>query len=319
MNILKLLLLCAAFASLPLLAQTFTPTDAQTIEAGARVPSLEPLQAGSLHNFHRYDDNVLGGSSPESPADFAALAKLGVKVVVSVDGLRPNVEEAAKHGLTYAHVPFGYDGVPESARLQLIKTLRSASGPIYVHCHHGKHRGPAAIGCMLAGDGRVSAEDAVNMLKAAGTSPDYPGLFRDVAEIQPVSDDRLASVAMPPPAAAVSDFASAMARIDRTYDHLVLIQKGGWKPDPSHPDIVPHREALMMHELLFEIARTDLAAELDLDAAQAGDFRQLLDEGASLAKELERGLQNELAIPALDRRMNALKQNCATCHKQFRN
>jgi protein tyrosine phosphatase (PTP) superfamily phosphohydrolase (DUF442 family) len=319
MKILNPFLLGAAFASLPLLAQNSTLTDAQTSGTGARVPSLEPLQAGSLHNFHRFDENVLGGSSPETPGDFAALAKLGVKIVVSVDGLRPNVEEAAKHGLTYAHVPFGYDGVPESARLQLIKTFRSASGPIYVHCHHGKHRGPAAIGCMLAGDGRVSAEDAVNMLKAAGTSPDYPGLFRDVAEIQPVSNERLAAVAMPPPAAAVSDFTSAMAQIDRTYDHLVLIQNGGWKPDPSHPDIVPHREALMMHELLFEIGRTDLAAELDLDAAQAGDFRQLLDEGASLAKELERELQTELPIPVLDRRMNALNQNCAACHKRFRN
>lgn len=319
MKIPNLLLLGAAFASLPLLAQISTSTGTQTSEAGARVPSLEPLQAASLHNLYRYHENVLGGSSPETPEDFAALAKLGVKTVVSVDGLRPNVEEAAKHGLTYAHVPFGYDGVPESARLQLIKTFRSAPGAIYVHCHHGKHRGPAAIGCMLAGDGRVSPVDAVNMLKAAGTSPDYPGLFRDVAEIQPVSEERLASVAMPPPAAAVSDFASAMARIDRTYDHLVLIQKGGWKPDPTHPDIVPHREALMMHELLFEIGRTDLAAELDLDAAQSGDFRQLLDEGASIAKELERGLQTELPIPVLDRRMDALKQNCAACHKRFRN
>ncbi|MEM6655987.1 MAG: hypothetical protein AAF596_09305, partial [Planctomycetota bacterium] len=73
-----------------------------------------------------------------------SLYRQGVRTLVSVDGARPDVALAAEHGLRYVHVPFGYDGIPREARLALTRVARDRQGGVYVHCHHGRHRGPAA-------------------------------------------------------------------------------------------------------------------------------------------------------------------------------
>lgn len=279
----------------------------------------ERLQAGALHNVFRYAEGVLGGSEPATDEDFATLAKLGVKTIVSVDGARPKVDAAAKHGLRYVHVPIGYDGVPESARRQLAKTLRSVPGPIYVHCHHGVHRGPAAVACMLVGDGRVAPDAAVTMLQTAGTSPEYPGLYRDVAASRPFSAEELASVPVPPPAAPVSDFASAMAELDRAWDRIKLLQQAGWKADPSHPDLDPKHEAVMLHEFLAELRRSGKLSSLNLDAEAARDFNRRMDETVQNAAALRSGLAGGLPLERLDAAFNALRRDCAGCHQRFRN
>ena len=74
----------------------------------------------------------------------------GRKTVLTLDGAQPDVETAKRHGLRYVHVPIGYDGIPAARALELAKTFQTLepSGPIFVHCHHGKHRGPAA--CSIA-------------------------------------------------------------------------------------------------------------------------------------------------------------------------
>ena len=69
-----------------------------------------------------------------------------MQTVISVDGAKPDLEAARKHGLRYVHLPHGYDGVPAPRGDELAIALRTLEGPIYVHCHHGKHRSPAAAG-----------------------------------------------------------------------------------------------------------------------------------------------------------------------------
>src|SRR6185436_3172872 len=103
------------------------------------------LPSTQLHNLFRVTTNILSGSSPYRDAAFAEIARLGVKTIISVDGTRPDVETARNHGLRYIHLPFGYAGVPTNRVAELVKAARTASGPIYVHCHHGLHRGPAAV------------------------------------------------------------------------------------------------------------------------------------------------------------------------------
>lgn len=292
---------------------------AVAIAACAAPATPERLSAGALHNVFRYADGVLGGSEPATDEDFAALAQLGVKTIVSVDGARPKVDAAAKHGLRYVHVPFGYDAVPESVRRQLVKTLRSVPGPIYVHCHHGVHRGPAAVACMLVGDGRVAPAAAVELLKTAGTSPDYPGLYRDVAAARPFSAEELAAVPVPPPAAPVSDFASAMALLDRAWDRMKLVQQARWQADPKHPDLDPKHEAVMLHEFLVELRRTGKLSALNLDENATREFNRRLDETIRNAAALRTGLADGSPLERLDAAFNALRRDCTACHQRFRN
>ncbi len=71
-----------------------------------------PLEMPGLHNVYRLTEQLLSGSSPEGEEGFRSLEKLGVKTILTVDGARPDVALAHKHGLRYVHLPIGYDGVP---------------------------------------------------------------------------------------------------------------------------------------------------------------------------------------------------------------
>ncbi len=128
----------------------------------------------------RASDSIYSGSEPAGDAAFAALARLGVKTIVSVDGARPDVDAAHKAGLRYIHIPIGYDGIPEPAAAALTRAGRDAEKPIYVHCHHGRHRGPAAAAIACIGIGETRGNDAPAILGLAGTGKEYAGLWRDV-------------------------------------------------------------------------------------------------------------------------------------------
>ena len=137
-----------------------------------------------LRNVMRVSDRIYSGSEPHGEDGFASLERMGIKTVVSVDGARPNVEEARKHGLRYVHIPIGYDGIPEQAGAALARLVKEVDGPVYVHCHHGRHRGPAAAVACIA-SGATQGKEALGILEKAGTSKDYMGLWRDVEKYKP--------------------------------------------------------------------------------------------------------------------------------------
>jgi protein tyrosine phosphatase (PTP) superfamily phosphohydrolase (DUF442 family) len=237
------------------------------------------------------------------------LAKLGVKTVVSVDGARPDVEAARRHGLRYVHIPIGYDGVPRKTGEALARLVREVSGPIYVHCHHGQHRGPAATAIACLADGGTSNIQASRILETAGTAKSYPGLWRDVAKYTP-----------PPPGAAlpelvevaeVESFAAAMAKIDRNFDNLKLCQQAGWSVPPGHPDVAPLQESLILKEGLRESAR-------NLVADRPEEFRSWLTAAADLAQAFEDALKRQDRAQATNL-MQQLDKSCKQCHAKYRN
>src|SRR5262245_58106552 len=111
------------------------------------------VAAAHLPNAYQIHAKVISGGLPEGDTAFQELADLGVKTIISVDGATPDIETAKKHGLRYVHLPHGYDGIPRSRANELAKAVRDLPGPIYIHCHHGKHRSPAAatVACVAAG------------------------------------------------------------------------------------------------------------------------------------------------------------------------
>lgn len=136
------------------------------------------VEAPGVHNVFRITAALLCGSSPEGDEGFRSLKEFGVKSIISVDGARPDLERAKKHGLRYVHLPFGYDGIPRQRVLELVKAVQTLPGPIYLHCHHGRHRAPAAAAAIhLCLDERCTAAQAVSEMKRAGTDPHYTGLY----------------------------------------------------------------------------------------------------------------------------------------------
>ncbi len=263
-----------------------------------------------LHNLIQVSERLISGSEPHGREGFASLSRLGIKTIVSVDGARPDVDEARANGMRYVHIPIGYDGVPPEAGKGLTRAVRECEGPIYIHCHHGKHRGPAAAAVACVGEGRLSGKSALKILELAGTGKEYPRLWRDVESFALLSKDawlpKLVEVA------SVASLASAMACLDRHWDNLKLCRAAGWASPPDHPDLAPEHVALLVREGIHEANRATSNRQLD------GQFHEWLGEAEKLASRLESELK-EHATDSASATMDQLEKSCKQCHTRFRN
>lgn len=259
-----------------------------------------------LHNVYRVTGRLYSGSSPKGDAGFRSLRELGVAAVVSVDGAPPDLEAARASGLRYFHLPIGYDGVPRDAAARIARVVRDAEGPVYVHCHHGKHRGPAAAAAVARClDGSCDPRAALAFLAAAGTDPRYAGLYADVerAAPDPAAVDRAAAV---PEAAAVPDLTRLMVQIDERWDRLKRAKAGGW----GSPDVDAPHEAMQVVELYREATRLPASSAFaaDLSAAEAATR----DSEAAL-----RSTGGDRATRA-DEAFRVAAAACTSCHAAHR-
>lgn len=286
-------------------------TQSPTPHAARRTPSTQA--AGGLHNVLTLTPKVISGSVPESDADFAELKAIGIRTVISVDGATPDVELARRYSLRYVHLPIGYDGMTPQRRLELARALRDLPGPIYIHCHHGVHRGPAAAAAAVVTLGELSPEQGVAFLETAGTSPNYRGLYTVVRSAVVASAAELnAACGDFPEIAPIPDFVAAMAEAQDVYDRLVLIRDAGWRTPTDHPDLVPIAEAGRLENLLR-------AMHDDPEAARhPADFAQHLADSRKLAQELEEGLSIKAPPQELTERLSQIGKSCKECHVQYR-
>jgi protein tyrosine phosphatase (PTP) superfamily phosphohydrolase (DUF442 family) len=277
----------------------------------AKTPGEEAqgrLSWAPLENVFQASAGLYSGGEPRGDEAFSLLAERGVRTIVSVDGAKPDVEAARRKGIRYVHIPFGYDGVDQASQAALTRVMREATGPIYVHCHHGKHRGPAAaaIACLAAG--RMTTDEAITFMRRAGTGAEYRGLWRDVEKFQPLpADAQLPSLVE---TAKVDSLAEAMASLGRSWDQLKLCQDSGWKVPPGHPDVSPEHEALLVWEGLRECGR-NLSRE---DAQLEEGFSAATREAAAVRAALKEG-RRDAASAALKR----LDAACQACHVEHRN
>jgi len=303
----------ARTAFLILFATVLTGSAAE--DATMPAPSFAPtLQAAGLHNAFRVTDRIYSGSQPEKDGAFAELARLGVKTIISVDGAKPDVETARKYGLRYVHLPFGYDGPSAERTAQLAQAASTISGPIFIHCHHGKHRGPAAVGILCVTSEGWTPDRAEAWLRQAGTAADYPGLYRSVREFRPIAAAQLSRLGPLPELWKSEAIVDAMVAIDALFDSLLAMGKAGWKTPPGHAALSPAHEATLLWEHLRELARTDDTAK------RPDDYRTKLADSERAADTLRTALRTPVPDrAAIDAAFHQSSQSCAACHKTFRN
>jgi protein tyrosine phosphatase (PTP) superfamily phosphohydrolase (DUF442 family) len=284
--------------------------------SGAAPLRAEParLEAAGLHNVFRLSDRLYSGSAPEGDAGFASLRALGVRTVLSVDGARPDAERARAHGLRYVHLPVGYDGVPPGQGLRIARAVRDLPGPVYVHCHHGRHRGPAAAAvALLSLDQTCPVADAVAWMRRAGTDPHYAGLYACVERLRrPSPADLDGAAADFPEAVDPPALAQAMVDIDERWGRLQEVRAAGWRAPPGHPDVDPPHEALQLTEQLREAAR------LPEVSRRPEAFRRRLAEAEEAALGLEAALRRGGDGTEAEKRYQAAAAACARCHGTFR-
>ena len=212
----------------------------------------EKINVPSLPNAYRLHPRVISGGEPEGEEAFARLKALGIKTIISVDGARPQLVLAQKYGLRYVHLPHGYDGVPESRAQELAKAVRDLPGPVYIHCHHGKHRSPAAATVACVAAGFLAPEQALSVLTTAGTSANYRGLYQSAQAARRLDDKLLEGLHIEfPETVKVPPIADAMVQIEHTHDHLKSLAANHWQPLKQQPDLEPAHEALLLKAVSY--------------------------------------------------------------------
>ncbi len=272
--------------------------------------TAEPVSV--LHSLHLLKDGLWSGSEPKGRSAYQQLASMDIKTVISVDAVPPDQALADEFGITIVHLPIGYDTISEQRTKQLAHALATLPRPIYLHCHHGKHRGPAAICVGAIGTGELTTQQAIDFMTKAGTSQSYHGLWRAADQAKVLDDSILFDTTIELPAQAdIGNFASAMSEIDRLNELLWLCADNNFVAPDDHPDLAPASIAGQIGNLLRQLE----ADELTIDEGVL--FEELLIESRDLASTLETQISmSEIENAMIS--MNAFTESCVRCHEQFR-
>lgn len=305
---------------------TPTPAAAASIPAptiaipAANAPKSQDYPG--LHNVVTYSTGVFTGSVPEGPEGFETLHAMGVKTIISVDGAEPEVAKAKALGMKYVHLPIGYNGMDSQRTLELAKAVQVAQqenpdAPVYMHCHHGKHRSAGALGASAVTLGYITPEQGVERMKVSGTAPNYTGLYKCVQVATPASPAQLAALPSTfPEVWKTTSLVHAMVEMDEVFEHLKAIEKAGWRAPKDHPDLVPVAEAGRLADL-FRNLRDDAAVQ-----KKPAEFTTWLLADSKKAEALETDLakwQGDGAAPeSLSKHMKLLAASCKECHVKYR-
>jgi protein tyrosine phosphatase (PTP) superfamily phosphohydrolase (DUF442 family) len=305
----------------PIFISLFLGLFAATSYAQAQSNAIKKIETSYLPNLVELTAKVSSGGLPEGDAAFAELKELGYQTIISVDGMTPDIATATKYGLRYIHLPHGYDGISDDRVLEIAKAINEVDGPIYIHCHHGKHRSPAAAAAACIANGSIDEADGLSVLAVAGTNPKYKGLYRSVAKAVRVDVEKLNSLQVEfKEIAAIPPLAEAMVEMEHAFDHLK--QRNASDATSWNRDAIEEagHEALLFRELYTELLRSD-----DLKQRPSG-FVDMMRAGEATAKELEdllNSIASEGALSAthqatIAQKLQSLAKNCTACHEAYR-
>ena len=281
---------------------------------------LHKLAAKHLPNAIQVHEKVISGGQPDGEPGFRELMELGVKTIISVDGAAPKVAMAKQYGLRYVHLPHGYNGILRERAQELAKAVRDLEGPIYIHCHHGKHRSPAAAAVACVSAGMIEPSASMAILKLAGTDEDYRGLFESVSSAHRFPDTILDALHPEfPESSKLPPMAEAMVELDHTHDHLKQLKASEWKSPPDHPDMDPAHEALILRQHFTEMLRMEIVSK------QPNGFQKLLKESESDSRELlaairqwDRSAKHSTIPSSIVEPFRRISENCTSCHREYR-
>ncbi|MGB0741869.1 MAG: hypothetical protein ACPGXX_17500 [Planctomycetaceae bacterium] len=249
------------------------------------------------------------GSEPATEEAFRSLQQQGIRTIASVDGIPPQTELAAQYGMRYVHIPMGYDGISEEQSGMLTRLADEADGPIYLHCHHGHHRGPAATAVVCMAAGRMTSAEAAAFLQKSGTNRDYRGLWRDVAAYRrPAAGTSLPALVA---VAKTTTLAQKMAMLSRQFEKLQQDGRHRWHEHRLDGTDSISSAALLVQEGLRESDRTSAGTYDDV-------FDKLMRRQIENSLELKQSLQSRDYLRATEC-LQKLSAGCKQCHRQFRN
>ncbi len=278
-------------------------------------PGPEPDDVPGIENVFRLSRRLYSGGEPRGDADMAALKRMAIRTIISVDGSIPDVEAARKAGIRYVHLPIGYDGVPREQAIRIVRAIETQPGPVFIHCHHGKHRGPAVAAICGMATERWTVEQAVDWMKQAGASSDYRGLYESARSFTPLTDEERKRVGDEfPERSPVPALVDLMVKLDGSWDRLKAARKAGFTTSSDHLENDPAHDAIQVVEFFREAARLD-------EARSRGDaFLQGLADAERKADALHASLKTRAlgSREKIEAAFTTVEKSCTTCHARHR-
>lgn len=275
--------------------------------------ATKPQDYPGVHNVVAFGHGLYSGSVPEGDSGFDSLAAMGIKTIITVDGAQPDLDRASARGIRYVHLPIGYDGMDKERTLEIARAVKELPHPIYLHCHHGKHRSAGASGAAAVTLGWMTQDQAVARMKIAGTAPNYTGLYQCVNAAAIASAEELNSASNAfPETWKTSGMVQTMVAVDETNDRLKAIEKAGWKTPPDHPDLVPAAEAGRLADLLR------LGHDDEYTQARPDEFAIWMKRSSDEAQALEDGIVAGENSAALSVNFRIVQASCKSCHAKYR-
>lgn len=276
----------------------------------------KPRDYPGIHNAVAFHKGFVSGSVPEGDEGFETLHAMGVKTIISVDGAEPDVAAAKAHGMRYIHLPIGYNGFDEQRKLQLVRATRDAmrEGPVYIHCHHGKHRSAGAAATIATSLGWETPDQGISRMKVSGTAPNYKGLYACASGATVLAVSTIERVPADFPSTwKPSGYVKGMVEIDEVFEHLKEIEKAGWVTPPDHPDLVPAAEAGRLADLYRLLHDTDYVRR------KPSELASLMQESNARAQGLEDLLAaGEKDTVRLSEQFKLVAASCKDCHTKYR-
>jgi len=278
------------------------------LDRASRQNSRTPLEG--VAKLLEFQEDLFSGARPQGVNGIRSLYDWGVRTIISVDALPPeNVKEFS--GISVVHIPLSYSGPNDAQILDLATAyaMGRSKGKVFVHCHHGIHRAPTACALIGIASGISTQEQAMSRMRAAGTSPHYPMLWRSVKEQEPIHYLDIVNNIKPLPAAVqASDIASSMTRIDESMTRLELVHQNQWNVPSSHPDLAPAADAGFIAESLRKLQARDDWQALRIDPDQV---QSAIDTATQLEFLL---LAHPQQLNVLSSQFERMAETCTACH-----
>jgi cytochrome c556 len=115
-----------------------------------------------------------------------------------------------------------------------------------------------------------------------------------------------------PEVSEVHGLVEIMTEVDVVFDLLKAVRAAQFGVPKDHPDLVPHKEAARLAELL-QASRDD-----DDVKGKPADFLASFDKSIAAARALATGLSGKGTLEEHEKRYKAVERSCKECHTAHR-
>jgi len=139
----------------------------------------KPVPSASLKNFYKLDEKVYRSAQPDRTG-FEELKRLGIRNVLSFRDHHADDRAAKGLGLTLYRVKMEAGGISDEQVVEAIRIIRTAKGPIVIHCWHGSDRTGLISALYRILFQNWAKEEAIEELMKGGYG--YHSLYRNIPE-----------------------------------------------------------------------------------------------------------------------------------------